>query len=535
MTLKTLFPSRPAANPNSPSHVPAANTRNAAGGRAYSLTDESALARFAAAGCLADSFYVSAETNLDEVRKLVDRCSPEFIAQTAIWSRQFGFMKDMPSYLLAALLRKDAVLAEKVAPKVADNGKIIRNVTQILRSGEKGKHSVPRTWRRYVRNYLTSKHPKRILSESVGDGGMSLADVIRICHPKPADEAQAALWAHVCGFPYQPEKAPQALQEVLKWKESGRIEDMPQGIEHRLLEGIHAFTATEWTHLIPKMGWHAIRMNLATFARHGVFSNTSTLSLVCDRLRSEEEIVRSRVWPTQILAALSKVDSSMGLAQAKLQDALQDALEISLKSVPWIQGNVMVWVDVSGSMGSPLTGNRGSSSSSMRVTDVAAVFAAAVLKQNPTSCRVMGVDTSIHPMDLNPRDSILSLQRKISSYGGGGTYLHEATEWMKKHKVVVDTVLVLSDTESYGHLNGNTWSRGAPLAQSWVEWRNKFSPKAQMVCIDLSGGGYSLLKEKVAGAHHIAGFSDAIFPLVQRILSGKVDNMADEIRTIPLA
>ncbi|MBR9801346.1 TROVE domain-containing protein, partial [bacterium] len=50
-----------------------ADTVNKAGGRAYQFTPKHALAQIAATGTFNGVFYASAESQLDEVRKLVDK------------------------------------------------------------------------------------------------------------------------------------------------------------------------------------------------------------------------------------------------------------------------------------------------------------------------------------------------------------------------------------------------------------------------------------------------------------------------------
>ena len=54
--------------------------------------------------------------------------------------------------------------------------------------------------------------------------------------------------------------------------------------------------------------------------------------------------------------------------------------------MPELPGPVVIGLDVSGSMQSPVTGHRGrGATSKMRCVDVAALFAAAILRRNPDS------------------------------------------------------------------------------------------------------------------------------------------------------
>lgn len=82
------------------------DTHNEAGGIAYTLTPKQQLAQLAATGCLNNTFYADAQSQLDQVLKLAESLDAEFIAKTAVYARQKGFMKDMPALLLAVLAQK---------------------------------------------------------------------------------------------------------------------------------------------------------------------------------------------------------------------------------------------------------------------------------------------------------------------------------------------------------------------------------------------------------------------------------------------
>ena len=58
--------------------------------------------------------------------------------------------------------------------------------------------------------------------------------------------------------------------------------------------------------------------------------------------------------------------------------------------------------------------------SKMRCVDVAALFAAAILRCNPDSI-VIPFDDRPHEARVDPGDTILSLAERLARYGGGGT------------------------------------------------------------------------------------------------------------------
>src|ERR1700743_2770340 len=97
MANKTLFHSGRGAL------LPKADVPNEAGGAAYALSPKHALAQYAATGCLNSTYYASADDQLQKVLSLAKEVDAEFIAKTALYARQKGFMKDMPAVLCAAL------------------------------------------------------------------------------------------------------------------------------------------------------------------------------------------------------------------------------------------------------------------------------------------------------------------------------------------------------------------------------------------------------------------------------------------------
>jgi 60 kDa SS-A/Ro ribonucleoprotein len=87
--------------------TPKADALNEAGGTAYNLTPKAALAQYAATGCFSNTFYTDAGEQLDKVLALAKELDAEFVAKTAVYSREKGFMKDMPALLVAVLSTKD--------------------------------------------------------------------------------------------------------------------------------------------------------------------------------------------------------------------------------------------------------------------------------------------------------------------------------------------------------------------------------------------------------------------------------------------
>src|SRR6185295_2221638 len=84
-----------------------------------------------------------------------------------------------------------------------------------------------------------------------------------------------------------------------------------------------------WTTIARNAPWQMTRMNLNTFARHGVFEEKGLTALVAERLRDPELVKRSRVFPYQLIMAFKSADAKV---PAEVRDALQDAMEIAIQN-----------------------------------------------------------------------------------------------------------------------------------------------------------------------------------------------------------
>src|ERR1035438_2030500 len=111
--------------------LPQADAVNEAGCPAFSLAPKQALAQYAATGCLNSTYSASAEDQLQKVLALTKEVDAQFVAKTAVYAREKGFMKDMPAVLCAALSVKDPQLLRAVVDRGIDDGKIDRKSTRL--------------------------------------------------------------------------------------------------------------------------------------------------------------------------------------------------------------------------------------------------------------------------------------------------------------------------------------------------------------------------------------------------------------------
>jgi 60 kDa SS-A/Ro ribonucleoprotein len=503
--------------------LPQTDALNHEGGRAYSFSPKHKLAQLAATGCFNSTFYASAEAQLQEILGLCGQVEPSFVAKAAVYTRQHGFMKDTPALLCAALSVLGPDLLGKVFARVIDSGKMLRNFVQVLRSGAVARKSLGTLPKRLVRQWLAARSDQQLFHDSVGQSP-SVADIVRMVHPKPAAPEREALYGYLLGRPYRPEALPEIVQRFEAYK-ADRGQPVPE-VPFQMLTALD-LGPKEWIEIARHASWQMTRMNLNTFARHGVFKNNALKKLVAQRLRDPRLVEMARVFPYQLLVAYKMASSDV---PSCVQDALQDAMELALGNVPAVGGQVYVCPDVSGSMSSPVTGLRKGATSAVRCVDVAALVAAAVLRKNPQA-EVLPFEHRVVSLKLNARDSVLTNAQKLAAIGGGGTACSAPLALLNERRAHGDLVIFVSDNESWVDARGG---RGTATLQEWERFRER-NPAARLVCIDIQPYGTTQAKER-EDVLNVGGFSDAVFEVVSAFAQGELtaDHWVGRIEAVEL-
>jgi 60 kDa SS-A/Ro ribonucleoprotein len=567
MASKTLFASKNAS---------ITNTTNEAGGIAYSMTAKEALAQLAVTGCFNNTFYVKAEDHLAKVKDLAAKCDPEFVGKLAIYSREKGFLKDMPAFLVAylsslcatanrdenqlmqqraqirkekrdvpATLEADIAKAHEKAERLnaitrtaflraIDNGKMLKNFVQIVRSGETGRKSLGTTTRNMIRSWFASKNDEQVFFQSIGNDP-SLGDIVALTHPRPETRERAALFAHLLGkettkLGGETIVVATALPPVVAAYEAFRKEpkgDVPK-VPFEMVEGLD-LSVEQWQELAVRQSWQSLRQRLNTFHRKGAFASEAVVKAVAAKLADEEAIRRAKAMPYQLLVTYLNVSPEMPKA---ITNALQDAVEIATRNIPVIDDVVVLMPDVSGSMHSSVTGQRVSPktgrvethTSKVRCIDVAALVAASFLRVNPQTYVIPFVERAFTDVRLNPKDSIMTNAEKLASLPYGGTNCSAALEVINRLGLKPALSMFVSDNESWvdSPRHGAASGSRTETMRQWKSIRHRRSD-AKLVCNDIQPYMTTQAQSR-EDILNVGGFSDAVFEVVKQFVSGSATN-----------
>ena len=532
--------------------IPVADAQTHHNTPAYSLDAFHGLCQLACTGTMHDTYYAGGGDQMDQMIQLSAKVRDDQLAKLAIYARQKGLMKDMPAVCLLLLSKRNTEMFHLIFDRVITNGKMMRTFFELLRSGKFGRkalsYSLSRAFRNRIRNAMWAMQEKGspwLLHASIGNDP-SYRDILRCLHYKPFTNFERAVngWLADYELKYWAPANYGDLPPVLTALEAFRKAEN----EHQQLALLPQLQKVRWdllsdsikgkkvwAEVAKHMAPFAMRMNLNTMARHGVFEDYDTANFIASRLSDPEEVKRGGSFPYGYFMAYLMADAAIPQV---VKSALHKAAELSCGNVPALTGPVVIGIDTSGSMSSPVTGQRGTGQTSKATcVQVASVFGAALWRRNPDSILVP-FDTCEHVHNLDPNDSMLSLADRLSHYGGGGTDcsvpLKVANARFSSRPFV--GCIVLSDNESW--FGAGIYSRGTSTANEWQRFcenqkrlRKFKSPK--YVGVNLQPSAIAQNKE-AKDVMNVGGFSDGVFETVAAFFEDDTGRFVRAVEAVDL-
>lgn len=255
-------------------------------------------------------------------------------------------------------------------------------------------------------------------------------------------------------------------------------------------------------------------------------------------LTRKDLIEKANVFPYQIMTAYKainegstwhkdekKVDMPKAIGQA-----LEAAMEVATVNVPAFDGlEVAICTDVSGSMRSPVTGERAGSTTTVRCVDVAALVSSCLLRKNPHA-RVYPFEGNVRTdAVLDSKNTIMKNAGILAAVGGGSTNCAAPLQAMNSANRKVDVVIFVSDYESWSHGGGmgrvydsylgqRRGPKPTTMAAEWEKLKIR-NPNAKLVCIDVTPHTTTQVEDD-ADVLNIGGFSDEVFKVMSAFVTG---------------
>jgi TROVE domain-containing protein len=482
-----------------------------------------------------DTFYESAETRTQRLVDLVHSATkrnPNLVENIARQLRH-DFKIRTASILVAC---------EYVAAGGTNVRKVIDSVCQ--RADEPGE----------VLAYWTAKYGRKIprgIKTGLGDAARRLynefsalkydtsskdfrfGDVLELCHVKTDAPWQNALFQYVLDDRHHNDGAIQLVSRfddnrLPMLKDHYHLSKVPEGERRALIkQGVDridrladaGFTwehlsswlpggmdAEAWEAVIPSMGVMALVRNLRNFDKANI-SNKS-IDQVIARITDPEGVEKSRIFPYQVLLAYQYAQSD------NWKRALGTTVDLASGNLPRLDGSLLV-IDTSASM----RGTVSAKSQADRIT-VASLQAAAIARHSRNCNVIIFGDTNkdiTHEVRgrsvLGAADYINSLVNSVGSSTFGHTAIRDHFDPVKHKRAILFT-----DDQMHDSMDKDEVGRSASyLYQSYRHVKPAdISHVPQVITFNIGGTGVQSTMGK--GRITVAGFSDAIFNAVAKIL-----------------
>lgn len=384
-----------------------------------------------------NTFYEDGESISDRISTIVPDVNANDVAQLAIDARSKYNLRHMPLFLA-----REMVKHKTHKPFVSD---VLYNIVQrpdelaefLAIYWKDGKQPVANQVKKGLGKAFT-KFNEYQLAKWNKDKEIKLRDVMFLCHPTPKDKDQEFLWKKLvgnycynCGKPNFAHKSYKNTPKNYK----GSLDGCNNYVEAKLdipytweveLSKVGSNKREVFTNLLKenKLGAMATLRNLRGMIEAGV-----DISLLKNYIRNMKT---EKIFPFRFISAATYAPS--------LEDVLEEAMFKCLKEYDKLKGKTVLLVDVSGSMGSKISGKS-------EMTRFDAANSIAILTRE--ICEDVSVYTFSNGVVQVPSRRGFALKDAImKSQSHNCTYLGRAIEHINKTEKY-DRILVYTDEQSH--------------------------------------------------------------------------------------
>lgn len=422
-----------------------------------------------------DEFYEEGETISSRILKLVEQVPLDKVGALAIEARTKFNLRHISLLLLSAaamcgsksLDRK--VLDHSIYPQVIQRADELAELLAIHAklngtTPDKIKKHIPWQMKRGLAAAFNNFDEYQ-LAKYDREGVVRLRDVLILCHAKPRDTAQEALWKRLLDSEL---KTPDTWEVAL----SGGA-DKKETFTRLINEG--------------QLGYFALIRNLRKMTETKVDPKLIRQAILARKNGAH------RILPFRFITAAKHAP--------QYESELDTSMMISLKDQPKLKGKTVIIIDVSASMGLALS-VKGELDRAHSACAIAAI--AREMCEDPVIYATAGSDASrVHKTALIPNRHGMALIEAIwgmsAKLGGGGIFLKQAMDYVANNETTADRCIVITDEQDCDNK-----STGAPALAKLIAPNNYMCNVASAK----NGIGYGRWTQ-------IDGFSEAVLTYIR--------------------
>lgn len=261
--------------------------------------------------------------------------------------------------------------------------------------------------------------------------------------------------------------------------------------------------------LLPSMPLMALIRNLNRYSKAGLTAKYhECMSLIYSKLTNPTEVSRSGIHPIFVMNSLSTYSKGRGVkgsgtwdVSPEVIEALEKCFVLSFKNATQTNANILVGIDVSGSMSEKAAGTN------MTCSQVGNLVGAITLKAEPKA-DLIHFDTSYFSPGYNKNSSLTSILNWPSN--GGGTDCGQVFKYALDRRKKYDGIVIYTDSE--------TWA-GKRHALEWLsEYRQKINPNVKVIEVAMASNPRTLLPQNDPNVLRIVGFDASVHKLITEFL-----------------
>lgn len=492
-----------------------------------------------------NSFYETGEQRDDRFTQLARRVAVEdgdWFQHFVAWLRESGNMRTA-SLVLAA----EGVHARRAAGVEGGNRQIINLALQRAdepaeliaywelmtqaetTAGGRKKAALPMPVKRGIAEAVERLYTEySAFKYDTAGKGKRFADVLALTHASATGDYREQLHKWLIARRYKLTDGEYPLLKMVEMREA--LDEIPQDkrrayLESSLEEGAFAtdtrtdfqtagvtwewlaswlggkLNAAFWEVAIPSMGYMALLRNLRNFDEAKI--SKKSIRYVQDFLSDPNQVAKSRQFPFRFWMAAQQVPSE------NWNQALEEALTLSVKNIPELPGRTLILADTSGSMGSYV-----SDKSKMTMVEAAGLFGAALAVRNPGS-NFYGFANNVFELTVAKGSSVLKAARRFEGKRGSVGHGTEIFQSLQTTYNGHDRVILLSDMQTMD-------SDGTITEGGWGH-RSKESvvpANIPIYAFNLAGYGTAALPSTPTRHNIGGGYTDAAFKLIPLLEAG---------------
>lgn len=353
--------------------------------------------------------------------------------------------------------------------------------------------------------------------------GWTHKDVLRLSHPRAKDENTQMLFGWSVGKISDEEIKEEYLSDFIKIQKAEKEKEVisllvKNKFSWEMVPTQFLKSPTVWKALLPNLQLTAILRNLGKMASIGIlnpFSNET--NYICSKLNDRVYIEKSKVHPYQIALSLVMYNEGKGfkgdlswISNSQIKDALENAFKFSFGNVIPTNKNIVLGVDISGSM-------RGYNSNIFQsVLDASQASAILSLIHLNTEANIQFIefDTKYYSSKINRNDSVYSAFAKIKS--GGGTDLAQPVQYALDKKISnVDAFIIYTDNE--------TWAGKKHTVTVFNDYRKKYNGNCKLINVAMTATKGSIIDPKeVDSMLEVVGFNTDTPNIINQFIMGEI-------------